>query len=165
MRNYLSPLKAGLSTPVGQGQSAVGTGAASLSYPSDPAQGFVEISAKIQVHQGSNDTAKVHSFSVVCVTGSNEWLITNDYPLNGTVTLHYDRTNLCKRLTTTRPIPVEVAAIVDKSFGASVPFEQARSKITIQVRTSPTGKPPGDDAGMNLPWLAFCSGAFFRDHD
>ena len=41
------------------------------------------------------------------------------------------------------------------------PFEVARSNLTINVWPSRDGNPLGD-AGVNIPWLAFCSGHYLR---
>jgi len=44
---------------------------------------------------------------------------------------------------------------------AAVPFERARSNLTINIWPSRDGHPLGD-VSVNIPWLAFCSGTYLK---
>ena len=105
------------------------------------AQQFVEISAEIETRgyrlgdTNSIAKAKPKIFSVFCITGSGQWYIEDDFSWQQKWL--FDGTNVvCK---------AQTKAVEDWS----------------QLRASRDGLPLGD-FGVNLPWLAFCSGSFLQ---
>jgi hypothetical protein len=132
------------------------------------AQRYVEISAEIDlVTYGKTDTNGAASgshriISCVCIVGTNEWRIDNDYSQNAEIKWFFDGTNIYDSARITKPLPPQVSANLAKRFGfGSPPFDVARSNITINIHPSPNGHPIGDE-GVNLPWLAFCSGTYLK---
>jgi len=111
---------------------------------------FVEISAEIETFgyrlgdTNSIAKAKPRTVSVVCITASNEWYIENDFQERQKWL--FDGTNvLCSRWPLSAP---------DTS-------ERGNSKVMKEVRESRDGHPLGD-FGVNIPWLAFCSGNYLK---
>lgn len=131
------------------------------------AQRYVEISAEIetityQSGDTNNEAGAVHrTISVVCIVGTNEWRIDNNYLQNGEVQWFFDGTNVCRSSRITKPLPTEINDSLVKKFGAGVPFDRAKSNVSIRVYPSPEGHPLGDE-GVNIPWLAFCSGTYMK---
>lgn len=110
-----------------------------LSLQSHAAQ-FVEISAEIETHgyaldnTNSIDLAKPKTIHVTCVTGANKWFIQEDYVFP------------TKWL-------FDGAQVVAQS--------QALTGVNRVVLHSSDGHPLGN-VGVNLPWLAFCSGSYLK---
>jgi hypothetical protein len=128
---------------------------------------FVEISAAIDLisfrsgDTNAEATAKPGTISVICITGPGRWRIENDWSLNGVNKWFFDGTNVYKSLQIVKPQETSVR----KAGGLpSVPFDEARSNLTINIWPSPDGHPLGDEA-VNIPWLAFCSGTYLKRQD
>src|SRR5688572_24972843 len=100
---------------------------------------FVEISAEIETfghrleHTNSIAKAKPRTLHVVCITGSNRWYLTNDFPQPEQWL--FDRTNVWCRTQT----------------------PSLKEKVVNEVWPTGDGHPLGH-FGVNIPWLAFCSG-------
>ncbi len=113
----------------------------------DQAAQFVEISAEIETFgyrlgdTNSIAKAKPTLVNVVCVTGSSEWCIENDFQERQDWL--FDGTNVVCR---SRPLSA---------------LERADSKVMKEVWESRDGHPLGD-FGVNIPWLAFCSGTYLK---
>ena len=129
---------------------------------------FVEISADIEILTYRSDitnaeaTAKTRMISVVCTTSTNLWRIENDYSLNGVNKWFFDGTNVYQSIQITKPLPEDRQTALSGTPGfATVPFDAARSNLTIDIWPSNDGHPLGDVA-VNIPWLAFCSGAYLK---
>jgi hypothetical protein len=130
---------------------------------------FVEISAEIEslAYQlgDTNEASKAKpiTFSVVCVTGTNEWRIENTYLeiLQG-VEDHwmFDGTNVYNRSHKT-PRAQKSQARTGSTNDIVAPIENGPFTPGIKVWQSRDGLPLGH-AGVNLPWLAFCSGNFLK---
>jgi hypothetical protein len=110
-----------------------------------PAAEFVEISAEIEVlgyrlhDTNSIARAKPKTTRVVCITGGKEWYISNDYQEREQWV--FDGTNvLCKAESQSLPGP---------------------DKFMTRNWKSEDGHPMGH-FGVNIPWLAFCSGAYLK---
>jgi hypothetical protein len=74
----------------------------------------------------------------------------------------FDGTNVYNSVRVTRPLPEEKQEKISKTSGlALVPFERAKSNLTIRIWPSRDGHPLGD-YGENIPWLAFCSGTYLK---
>jgi hypothetical protein len=128
---------------------------------------YLEIRAEIETRtyplliEGSKETAR-RSFSVLCIVGADVWQIENDFPANSEHAWFYDGTNVIQRSKRIRPASDDVTEKLRKGFGlAPVPFTVAESNVTIRIVPSPMGHPLGDP-GVNIPWLAFCSGPYLR---
>jgi hypothetical protein len=74
----------------------------------------------------------------------------------------FDGTNVFEAIHVVAPTSERTSHDVQTRFGlAVVPFEVARSNLTVNVRPSRDGHPRGY-LGVNLPWLAFCSDAYLK---
>jgi hypothetical protein len=110
----------------------------------------------------TNDPIKVDSIHFVCAFGTNEWRIDNDYSQNGINQRYFDGTNVFNRVQITKPAPAKINDLIVKKWGATpVPFEVAQSNLQINVQTTFGGHPFGNE-GVNLPWLALCSGTYLK---
>lgn len=131
------------------------------------AQRFVEISAEIQTvtyRSGhTNDAARAvrKTFSLVCIVGTNEWRIDNNFPVNAEVKWLFDGTNVYENLHLTNQPAAQMTARLRELKLASVPFEQSKSNVIVTITPSIDGHPLGN-VGVNIPWLAFCSGTYLK---
>ena len=129
---------------------------------------FVEISAEIETfHWSAEETngaaeTKPRIFSVVCVVGTNQWRIESNFSEGAEEKWSFDGTNVYKSIRPTRPLPEEQVERIGKASGlAIVPFERAKSNVTINIWPSRDGQPLANYA-INIPWLAFCSGTYLK---
>ncbi len=125
---------------------------------------WVEISADIEITSYRGGDAKAaanaipRTISEVCTVGANEWRIENNHVRGGEEKWCFDGTNVYNSVRITQPLPAETRGNIATTAGpALVPFETANRNLTIRIWESRDGNPLGD-AGVNLPWLAFCSG-------
>ena len=138
-----------------------------ISFDSHP-QRFVEISAEIDsIAWRGEDTngaasAEPRIISLVCITGTNEWRIDHDFIGNAEEKWFFDGTNVYNSTRITKPVSEETRTKMAKAGGpVAVPFELAKSNLTIRVWESRDGHPLGDKAA-NIAWLAFCSGPYLK---
>ena len=107
---------------------------------------FVEISAEIETFgyrlgdTNSMAQAMPRTTSVVCISGTNEWYITNDYYQQPEQWL-FDGKNVLRR--------------------TQMPPGTREPKVMKEVWESRDGHPLGH-FGVNIPWLAFCSGTYLK---
>jgi hypothetical protein len=136
-----------------------------------PAQPCVEVSAEIELigyrgtetNGAANTTPRI--ISVVCITGTNSWWIQDDWVMNSLTTSHFDGTNVYRTSRLKSQIPQAKLEQISKTTRfAQVPFEVARSNLTINVWPSRDGHPLGMPPA-NIAWLAFCSGTYLKSHD
>lgn len=135
-----------------------------------PAERYIEITGKIEVtsypggytSNGAN-ARPPKTISFVCVTGTNQWRIDHDFSLNSEQHYFFDGTNVYSSARITKPLPEHLLTNkAYQAFGLAIaPSEESRSNVTINIWQSHNGHPLGDP-GVNLPWLAFCSGNFLR---
>jgi len=115
-----------------------------LSIQSQAAE-FVEISAEIETlgyrlgDTNSIAKARPRTVNVVCITGSNKWYIETDFQ-RGEQWL-FDGENVRCR--------------------TEMPPGKANPKVMNEVWESSDGHPLGH-FGVNIPWLAFCSGTYLK---
>src|SRR5215831_10869777 len=126
-----------------------------LAHPQLARAQFVEILSEIElISYRSKDTnaeanTKPRVISSVCVAGTNGWRIEDDWVQGGLNRWFYDGTNVYESLQVTRPMPQEMQERISRTSGlATVPFETARSNLTINIWPSPDGHPMGDE-GIN----------------
>jgi hypothetical protein len=111
-----------------------------------PAAQFVEITAEIQTHAyrlndtNSSSAAKPRTVHVRCVVGANQWYIEEDSSERNEW-LFDGHTVVCR----SRP-----------PLGSDAP-----SNIRKEAWESRDGHPLGA-FGVNIPWLAFCSGTYLK---
>jgi hypothetical protein len=129
---------------------------------------FVEISAEIKLtmyrtgQTNAADNAKPRVISAVCVAGPNAWRIEDDWVHGGVDKWLFDGTNVYESLQVVSPPSPEMQQNLEKVRGpAMVPFETARSNLTINIWPSLDGHPLGDPT-VNIEWLAFCSGPYLK---
>ena len=119
---------------------------------------FVEISAEIEsfgYRLGETNAVakgKRQTVNVVCVTGTNEWFIENDFSQRRS--WFFDGTNVVCR---THPPSDAERAQIRKEGRTYMPI----SEVHDEAWPSRDGNPLGD-FGVNLPWLAFCSGSYLK---
>jgi len=107
---------------------------------------FVEISAEIDTHRywldntNSIARAKPKAIHVTCVVGASKWFIEEDYVF---------RTEWL----------FDGAQVVSRSQPLTS-LDSASGLKDVVLRSS-DGHPLGD-LGVNLPWLAFCSGSYLK---
>ena len=108
---------------------------------------FVEVSAEIETFgyrlgdTNSIAEAKPQTVNVKCITGSTEWYIEHDFHLRQE--WMFDGTNVVVR---SRPLSGS---------------DTDSSRVTKEIRPARNGHPMGE-FGVNMPWLAFCSGAYLK---
>jgi putative flippase GtrA len=137
---------------------AVQLGTAAWSQAAD----FVQISARINVIENRNEAEEMRSYSVLCTVGTNEWRIENDFMQGAECKWHFDGTNVYSSIRPISPPSKEISEKIQKGMRlAIVPFDIAKSNLTIRIYPSSDGVPLGDQ-GANIPWLAFCSGSYLR---
>lgn len=129
---------------------------------------FVEISATIELTSyrsgETNEEVKAKSrlISSLCIAGTNSWRIEDDFVHGGLNKWFFDGTNVYESLQVVSPPSPEMQRAVESSHGpAIVPFETARSNLTINIWPSSDGHPLADPT-VNMEWLAFCSGPYLR---
>jgi hypothetical protein len=125
----------------------------------------VDLSAEVElvswVRKDTNGVPieKRRVYTLQCVVGTNEWRIDSDFVSNANVADHFDGTNTYQRIQITR---APTGKLKDRLMSsAEVPFEIAKSNVTINIFASLGGVPHGD-LGVNIPWLAFCSGSYLK---
>jgi hypothetical protein len=127
-----------------------------LSLQNQAAQ-FVEISAEIETFgyrladTSSITSAKPKTIHVTCITGATEWYIENDF--QHLEEWLFDGTNVLCR--TQPPSGLERERILKSS--SFKPITEPRT----QSWRSADGHPLGH-FGVNIPWLAFCSGNYLK---
>jgi hypothetical protein len=141
------------------------------STASSMGQRYVEIAARIDLasfRPGDTNTSTSQvqqGFSVVCITGTNEWRIDNDHIAGVASNWLFDGTNVYESVLPNTPPPEETRARFAKSMGlATAPFVVARSNLTVNIYPSSDGNPLGN-YWVNIPWLAFCSGSYLKLND
>lgn len=87
------------------------------------------------------------TFPVTCSVWSNGWKIDSRFTSNGLESAFFDGTNVYRSL---QAVSLE-----------GVRTDGTSGSITITISPSPGGNPLGD-LGLNLPWLAFCSGGYLK---
>jgi len=129
---------------------------------------YVEITADIESIAYRSDQAGAESkaiprkFSIRCITGNDRWRIENDWSQNGLNKWLFDGTNIYESLQVIKPPDDEMEDHLKGTLRfATVPFEQSRSNLTINIWPTQDGHPLGD-VGVNIPWLAFCSGPYLK---
>jgi hypothetical protein len=127
---------------------------------------FVEISATIELTSyrsgETNEEVKAKSrlISSVCIAGTNSWRIEDDWVQGGLNRWFFDGTNVYESVQVVSPPSQEMQQNLERAGGpAIVPFERARSNLTINIWPSPDGHPLADET-VNMEWLAFCSGPY-----
>lgn len=138
-----------------------------LIAPSASSQTFLAVDVEIQTfgYQGgnTNNQPRELTFHATCIVGTNQWRIDNDFSQNSSVMWFYDGTNVYRSSRLTKPPPsLDIPHALGRPALAVVPYERAKTNITIRVYPAPQGDQIGDQ-GVNIPWLAFCSGAFLKE--
>jgi hypothetical protein len=124
------------------------------------AQQYVEISAEIMQtnYNQKNHILSQWSFPVMCIAGKNRWRIDNGYTWNGKESWYFDGTNVYGSLQSARDIS---QSLNRNATGNVNPIKTKPSHATITICPSPGGHPLGN-LGVNIPWLAFCSGNYLK---
>jgi hypothetical protein len=108
---------------------------------------FVEITAEIETFgyrlgdTNSVAEARPRTVNVKCITGAIEWYIEHDFQIRQE--WMFDGTNIVVR---SRPLSGS---------------DTDSSRVTKEIRPARDGHPMGE-FGVNMPWLAFCSGNYLK---
>lgn len=130
------------------------------------AQRYVEISGEIELISFANkkddngapiDTRRKYPFT--CITGTNEWRIDDEFSLNAKHAWYFDGTNVYRSVHATKDIPDFPK--VSTPGPLVMPMKVSDPTLYIRIRSSPGGHPLGD-LGVNIPWLAYCSGSYLK---
>lgn len=137
------------------------------------AQNYIEIAGNIDtIYYRSGDTNDLENsihriFSFACIIGTNQhnqqWQINNNFTEGSEEKWFFDGTNVYNSLHVTNPPPKALIEAVSKRV-AVASFPVARSNLTICITPSPNGHPLGN-LGVNVPWLAYCSGKYLKQTD
>jgi hypothetical protein len=89
----------------------------------------------------------------------NEWRLEDDYAMNAKRNWYFDGSNVLRSIEITKPVQLPT---VKASTGQllQVPFSEATKQVAIEIL--PSQGHPLADIGVNIPWLAFCSGAYLK---
>jgi hypothetical protein len=90
---------------------------------------------------------------LMCVFGTNEWLIEGNLSQNAIERWVFDGTNVIKS--------VQLTSVADEAELGGMTLEEAKSNVTVNLFSTPGGYPPGDVAA-DMCWLAFCSGSYLK---
>jgi len=104
---------------------------------------------------------KTCSWTAQCVVGLNKWLIVSDFS-RAKFSYYYDGSNVCQTdepLNLDTPHTNNLSKLLLKSFPKLV-FYSSSNYIRANHLTITPGEHPLDNFGVNLPWLAFCSGRY-----
>ncbi len=125
----------------------------------------LEISAEIErtvfPSTGTNSQSS-ETFKVRCTVGKTFWSIDDDFIRGLEDGWWFDGTNVYERCASTLDTPPDVVHRLRAMRVAALPLSKARGHVTLNVYPSADGVPPGHP-GVNLPWLAFCSGRYLRN--
>jgi hypothetical protein len=140
-----------------------------VSFSAFSQPGFVEIRGEIELinyaqrDQKGMPVEKRRSYQFTCIVGTNGWRIDSNFIRNAKMAYYYDGTNVYQGIQVTAP-PLRPLKPRRGVRIAEVPFDEAKSNQTINVYPSAGGHPMGN-VGVNMPWLAFCSGSYLRIPD
>lgn len=96
-----------------------------------------------------------------CVVGTNTWLIESDFVQNAHETWWFIGTNIAKHTVITSELPEqEKKRIIASGRGLLTIFPEVGERHTM-ILDSTDGRPVGN-LGVNIPWLAFCSGTYLK---
>ena len=128
-------------------------------------QRYVEITAEVELISykvATNSlTQKRRTFALVCNVGTNEWRIESDFLRTGREVWYFDGTNVYQSIQITKTPSGPPLVHSRQPLPKFLPFNIAKSNLTINIFPSPGGHPLGN-LGVNIPWLAFCSGTYLK---
>jgi hypothetical protein len=133
------------------------------------AEQYVEVTARIDTTSyplvsAEGVKAAHRSIDLICIVGTNKWRIDNDFSQNSEVKWMFDGTNVYNSRRMTRaPSGRAVEAATKMGVGVA-PFDRSNPNVTVSIEAIAGGCPLGD-VGVNIPWLAFCSGPYLKRKD
>jgi len=141
------------------------------SYRSD-AQSYVELRAEIEtfhyqqadLRDGANPNRQ--NILVACTAGTNEWRIDLQVPGRDSASQWwYDGTNVYMAIHITNSVPSLIGTQPAKhgSNNSTLTATKKAEGVEAGVHIFPSiDGCPLDTQGVNIPWLAFCSGSYLR---
>jgi len=129
-------------------------------------QQYIEVSAKIELisypvdANGDTVMPKSRSFSLNAIFGISSWRIDNNFIPHSKEAWYWDGTNVYHRLEFVSD-SISLTNVKVSTGGIQANLWNFRSNVTVYVNPSLTGHPLGN-IGVNIPWLAFCSGSYLR---
>ena len=127
-------------------------------------EGKIETVSYLAAAPGRSARAARRNIRFVCIAGTNQWRIDNDFADGAEVKWWFDGTNVYNAIHPIKPPSSDMTSKAAKFGLAMAPFQVAKSNLTVTIRTSPFGLPLGN-VGVNIPWLAFCSGTYLKQRD
>ena len=139
--------------------------AGSAAQQTGTAQPYVQIVCEVKVtYTDPRALFTEYTFPATCIVGSNEWRIEDRFDLNALDTCYFDGTNVYRstqgfRKTTDAP---PKPWLTNKFYTNSAPIpDSLEGNPSVTIIPSPGGHPLGT-LGVNLLWLAFCSGDYLK---
>jgi len=139
------------------------------------AERYVRIAAEVQITETTSKRARntagrtsagadirTNQWAVhfVCTVGTNEWQLDGDFSRNARRKWFYDGTNLSESAHILSP-PRNLGTNGNGDSAVRFDMEIAKSNLTVHIHDTEGGYPPSD-VGVNIPWLAFCSGTYLK---
>ena len=125
---------------------------------------YIEVTGQIQLltyRTKPGDEGKIKNnftYSVSSVVGNEKWWVQNNYVINADQSWCYDGSNVYSSSKITKDPSLFIPTNIPNM---PAPSKSWRTNITQTIRPSKFGYPFGNP-GVNIPWLAFCSGAFLN---
>jgi len=124
---------------------------------------FLVVSAKIEstswpVNSSGDRTEHQRTYTTKCISGTNQWCIEDDGPLNAKESWWCTGTNIVQRTIITKEAPEHTEPGLRGTLMPGPPFHVGDSfakTYRMSERQPLTGIP-------NLVWLALCSGSFLK---
>jgi hypothetical protein len=140
-----------------------------MAWFSARAEQYVRISAEVETYEyrrgDTNNISGKATFLADCIVGLQHWRVDNNYSRNADVCWFFDGTNIINTSRISRALPPEVSQALRERFSLtpSMP-EKTSSNSMFRVYSLAPGVPLGD-VGVNIPWLAYCSGSYLKVAD
>lgn len=123
--------------------------------------GEIELVSYISDRTNSLPTEKRRIYTFKCVTDGSIWQIESDFVQHGFETWSFDGTNVFRSLRGTSDPGPESTPNPKSHLPLSIPFSETTKDPTVYISESRDGHPLGN-LGVNIPWLAYCSGSFIK---
>jgi len=137
------------------------------STPRVTAQRSVKIGGTLSfaAFQGTNRLVNAErKYDFECVVGGGKWVITSKFLNNAIERFSFDGTNVYRVLEYTAP-PIAMRALQNEENATSPVLLSSESVDQLNKKkflTISPGPLPLGNAGVNVPWLAFCSGDYLK---
>jgi len=139
------------------------------------AQRYVELSAELEIMsietrrrsaslpaETISSRTNHRSISFVCIVSTNMWELEGNFIKGTKVKWAFDGTNVCNSLQVIKHSDEGLTTASNEFLRPfTAPSGWGKSNITINIGMTLGGYPEAE-AGVNIPWLAFCSGTYLK---